>query len=181
MTNQKKKSLHFEHHLLIAMPSLRDPNFSHSVVYIFEHSAQGALGMIINKPMQIELNSVMNHLGITKVDEAVAHLPVYSGGPVGQEQGFILHEVNHQVEISASKEMLEAIAEKKGPEPFLVVLGYSGWGANQLEEEISRNDWLLTPADKKIVFDLPAHERWQKAAELIGVDIHKLSGHSGHA
>jgi len=175
------KAQRFEHHLLIAMPSLRDANFSRAVVYLFEHTEQGALGMIINKPLQINLGNVMNHLGIQKVDTIVAKLPVYSGGPVGQEHGFIIHELDSKIDVSASKEMLQDIAEHKGPKQFIVTLGYSGWGPGQLENEITRNDWLIAPADKKIIFDLPIHERWRKAAELIGVDVEKLSGQTGHA
>lgn len=177
MTNTQR----FEHHLLIAMPNLQDANFSRAVIYLFEHTEQGALGMIINKPLQINLGNVMNHLGIEKVDPVIEKLPVYSGGPVGQEHGFIIHEVEDKIDVSASKEMLEDIAKQKGPKQFIVTLGYSGWGPNQLESEIARNDWLIAPANKKIIFDLPIHERWRRSAELIGVDLEKLSGQAGHA
>lgn len=177
------KNKHFENHLLIAMPSLHDSNFSRSVVYLFEHSEQGALGMIINKPLQIQLVNVMEHLGILEVNPEVAKLPVFSGGPVGQEHGFIIHRdpKNKTLAVSASKEMLENIAKNQGPEKFIVTLGYSGWGAQQLDQEIARNDWLVAPATDTIVFDTPVHERWQRAAESLGVDLKKLSGQSGHA
>lgn len=174
---------HFEHHLLIAMPSLHDDNFSRAVVYLFEHSEEGALGMIINKPLQIKLGSVLNHLGIEKVDQQIAQHSVINGGPVGQEHGFILYTLPDEPEVmvSTSRELLEDIGENKGPGQFIVTLGYSGWGPGQLDQEIARNDWLVAPANPKIVFATPIYEQWRKAAESIGVNLEKLSGQSGHA
>lgn len=174
---------HFEHHLLIAMPSLDDDNFSRAVIYLFEHSAEGALGMVINKPLQIKLGNVLNHLGIEKVDPQIAEHVVINGGPVGQEHGFILYTLDDdpEVMVSTSRELLEDIGENKGPEQFIVTLGYAGWGPKQLDEEIARNDWLVTPANKALVFDTPIYDQWRKAAESIGVNLEKLSGQSGHA
>lgn len=174
---------HFEHHLLIAMPSLRDDNFSRAVIYLFEHSEEGALGMIINKPLQIKLGSVLNHLGIEKVDNDIAQHSVINGGPVGQEHGFILYGLPDEPEVmvSTSRELLEDISENKGPERFIVTLGYSGWGPQQLDQEIARNDWLVAPANPQIVFNTPIYDQWRKAAESIGVNLEKLSGQSGHA
>ncbi len=177
------KQNYFEHHFLIAMPSLNDPNFSRAVVYLFEHSAQGALGMIINKPQLIRLGEVMHHLNIADINPAIAELPVYAGGPVAQEHGFIVHSKKNDsaIDVSASKEILEKIAHNEGPDEFLITLGYSGWSAGQLDNEISRNDWLVAPPDKTILFNTDVEQRWQKAAALIGVDVAKLSGQVGHA
>lgn len=174
---------HFEHHLLIAMPNLTDDTFSRAVIYLFEHSEEGALGMVINKPLQIKLGNVLNHLGIEKVDAQIAEHTVINGGPVGQEHGFILYTLPDEPEVlvSTSRELLEDIGENKGPEQFIVTLGYAGWGPKQLDEEITRNDWLVAPADKIIVFGTPIYDQWRKAAESIGVDLEKLSGQSGHA
>ncbi len=178
----KEKTL--ENHFLVAMPSLADPNFSKSVVFIYEHNDKGALGMTINKPLQINLGNVLEHLGIAISKQSVSTLPVLMGGPVGQEHGFILYpntvDDKEEVMISASKEMLQEIANGKGPDDFLITLGYSGWGDGQLESEIARNDWIVVPAAAKILFDTPITERWVKAAEIIGLDINKLSTQVGH-
>lgn len=176
-------------HFLIAMPSLADPTFNKAVVYVFEHSAKGAMGVVINKPMQINLGSVLEHLGITVKNDDLITLPILMGGPIGQEHGFILYQ-NHPkpgdenteqpIELSASKGMLEQIAKGKGPDDFLVTLGYSGWGKGQLDAEIARNDWLIAPADSKIIFNSRLQQRWRLAAQLIGVDIDKISSQIGH-
>ena len=175
-------------HFLVAMPMLTDFNFSKSVVYLYEHTKEGALGMIINKPSQINLGNVLEHLNISVAQPQIATTPVLMGGPVGQEHGFILFErkteasqTGIEISVSASKEMLKDIANDQGPEHFLVTLGYSGWDAGQLEEEIARNDWLVVPFDHKILFETPLEKRWELTAALIGIDIKRLSGHVGHA
>ncbi|OGO97108.1 MAG: hypothetical protein A3F41_06500 [Coxiella sp. RIFCSPHIGHO2_12_FULL_44_14] len=178
----------FSHHFLIAMPSLKDFNFVKSVIYLYEHNEEGAVGMIINKPMQLNLGKVLEHLHIDSVELNVSEHPVLMGGPVGQEHGFILFyntETSPQQEpeilVSASKELLTHIAQGQGPKDFIITLGYSGWEAGQLEEELARNDWLIVPFHHDILFDTPFQKRWEAAAALIGIDIHRLSGHIGHA
>ncbi|MCB1827269.1 MAG: YqgE/AlgH family protein [Coxiellaceae bacterium] len=173
------------HHFLIAMPTLEDTFFSKSVVYIYEHSAEGALGVVINKSLQITLENLLQHLEIEISEKSIVDLPVLSGGPVSPEQGFVLHDrleaADTDVAITSSKEMLVDIAEGRGPKHYIVVLGYSGWDAGQLEEEINRNDWLITPFDPTLLFETPMEKRWQEAAKLIGIDINRLSGHTGRA
>lgn len=182
------KKTNFNNYFLIAMPNINaeDTTFSKSVIFICEHGDDGAMGIIINKPLNVTLGSVLEHLDI-EADRKVSNTPVFMGGPVGQEHGFVIHEPyradeNHDdLVISASKETLSDIARRHGPDRYLVALGYTGWSAGQLEEEIGRNDWLVVPYDKEIIFRTPVERRWSKAVELLGVDINKLSSHVGHA
>ena len=170
------------------MPSLTDEDatFSRSVVFLCEHTEDGAMGIIINKPLNVTLGSVLEHLEIDSGD-TVNDTPVYMGGPVGQEHGFVIHEPYREDEsdddlvISASKDTLADIANSDGPSCYFVALGYTGWDAGQLEEEIGRNDWLMVPYDKDIIFNTPVEQRWNKAIQLLGIDINKLSSHAGHA
>ncbi len=178
----------YKDHFLIAMPILKDSTFSKSVIYLYEHTEDGAMGLVINKPLQITLGNVLRHLEIQVNCEAIENEPVMMGGPVGQEHGFVIHETledeadeDGQIVISASKEILRSIAKGKGPDHYLVTLGYSGWEAGQLEQEITRNDWLLAPYDPDIIFKTPIDKRWEAAAQLIGVDIKHLSDQIGHA
>lgn len=174
-------------HFLVAMPALLDFNFTKSVVYIYEHTPAGAMGVIANKPSQINLGVVLDHLNI-KTNLSISKIPVLMGGPVGQERGFILFENNaksstnsNDISVSASKQMLDEIAKGSGPEYFIVTLGYSGWGAGQLEKEVSRNDWLIVPYSHHILFDTPLEKRWETAAASIGIDLKRISGQVGHA
>ncbi len=145
------------------------------------------MGIVINKSLQITLGNLLQHLNIEVKDEVIAALPVLVGGPVGPEQGLVIHprlehdKQDREVLISASKETLRDIAEGKGPEHFIITLGYAGWGAGQLEKEINKNDWLIAPFNKDILFNTPLEKRWQAAAKTIGVDINHLSGQIGHA
>lgn len=176
-----------QNHFLVAMPKLADFNFTKSVVYIYEHNEEGALGMIINKPLQINLGSVLEHLNM-EASPNVVNEPVLMGGPIGQEHGFILFaeaakkkKKASDIFVSASKDMLREIADGKGPSDFIITLGYSGWNAGQLEEEISRNDWLIVPFDADILFHTAVEKRWESTAALIGIDIRHLSDQVGHA
>lgn len=180
----------FKHHLLIAMPSLSGDFFSRAVVYIYEHSAEeGAVGFTVNKPLSASLGNVLEHLKLDISDENVFDSPVFSGGPVGPDQGFVLHdrmsvaesEDDKEVTISTSRTMLKEIGDGKGPDHFIVTLGYAGWGPGQLEEEVLRNDWLVVPYSADIVFDTPIAQRWEMAAKSLGVDFNNLSGQIGHA
>lgn len=172
------------------MPTLQDTYFSKSVVYLHEHSANGAMGIVINKSLQITLENLLQHLDIEVTNPEIANVTVLSGGPIGPEQGFVIHDridqgkkkkKDQKIDISSSKEMLHEISQGHGPNHYLVALGYSGWEQGQLEQEISRNDWLIAPVNEKILFSTTIEKRWQKAAESIGVDINRLSGHFGHA
>lgn len=178
-------------HFLIAMPGLQDPNFSRTVTYICEHTDQGTMGIVINRPMEIRLGEVLGQLDITSVDEKVLDALIFLGGPVQPDRGFVLHSaeesyestlsITPEISVTTSRDILEAIGEGKGPERKLVALGYAGWSSGQLEEEMSANSWLSGPADEDIIFRLPIDARWQAAAHLLGVDLNLLSGEAGHA
>ena len=183
---------HLAHQFLIAMPNLQDPTFHQTVMYICQHDASGAIGIIINRPMQsVKLKEIFEQIGITSNNTVANELPVLFGGPVQQERGFILHttqgewnsslELADRISVTTSKDILEAIANDKGPEQVIIALGYAGWSAGQLENEIKENTWILAPVNKDIIFDLPFSERWQAAAALIGVDIRSISDATGHA
>ncbi len=179
----------FDNYFLVAMPSLTetDSTFAKSVVFLCEHNEEGAMGIIINKPLNVTLGSVLKHLDIQSTKKAVNSVPVYMGGPVGQEHGFVIHEPYRSDEkeddivVSASKNTLADIALDQGPAHFFVSLGYAGWSAGQLEEEIGRNDWLMVPYEKELIFKTPAEQRWVKAIQLLGIDVTNLSSHTGHA
>jgi putative transcriptional regulator len=176
---------------LVAMPALEDPNFRECVTLICEHNAEGALGIVINRPMNVVLEDVLKQLSLKADDPDTGASPVYLGGPVQTERGFVIHEphgvweatlkVSESIGVTTSRDVLEAVAAGKGPERCFVALGYAGWTAGQLEEEMKSNAWLSTPADSRIIFDTPVELRWQAAARLIGVDLALLSGDTGHA
>ncbi len=177
--------------LLIAMPTLADPNFSQSVAYLCEHNADGALGIVINRPSGITVGELLEHLEIPLEDSEVAARPVYAGGPVQRERGFVLHRplgdwdssltVADDLGVTTSRDILEAIARDEGPEEWLLALGYAGWGAGQLERELAENTWLNGPASLDILFHRPTDQRWYAAAASLGVDLSLLSSESGHA
>ena len=180
---------------LIAMPGMLDGHFAGSVVYLCEHNDQGALGLVINKPTDITLGSLFEKVDLALGDEALAAQPVFFGGPVQTERGFVLHDpraadqpgyastlaVPGGLAMTTSKDVLESIAGGQGPARLLVTLGYSGWSAGQLEEEIGRNGWLTVAAEPAVVFDTPVEQRYAKALELLGVDPRMLSQEAGHA
>ncbi|MDH3899811.1 MAG: YqgE/AlgH family protein [Gammaproteobacteria bacterium] len=178
-------------HFLIAMPALSDPNFHHTATFICEHNDGGALGLVINRPMDMQLGDILEHMDIETVHSEVAKQPVYMGGPVQNDRGFVLHEplgdweatlkVTDDTGITSSRDILEAIARGEGPEKSFITLGYAGWGAGQLEEELAANAWLSGPASTRIVFETPCAQRWQAAAALIGIDLNLISGDAGHA
>lgn len=175
-----------ENHILIATPSLNDANFRNAVVLICEHDESGAMGIIINKPLEITLGSVLDHLDIDYDSHYIDQFPVLMGGPIGQENGFIVHcededDDSSMVNISSSKDMLKAIAKGRGPGDFIIALGYAGWQPGQLEEEIASNDWLITSHNTDILFRTPTEQRRESAAKLLGIDINQLSDQVGHA
>lgn len=180
------KESNLTNHLLVAMPNQHGETFDKSVVYIYEHTEDGAFGVIINKPMQINLGSVLKHLNIEPAETILDEAPVFMGGPVDQGQGFIIHDTlpsdaDTDVVISASKDALRDIAEGIGPKNFLITLGYAGWEPEQLTDEIAQNAWLVVPFDQHILFEVPHEERWVRAPEKLGIDIYRISEQTGHA
>jgi putative transcriptional regulator len=181
---------------LIAMPGMADPTFAGSVVYLCEHTEKGALGLVINKPVDIKLKNLFEKVELSLTRDDIADSPVYFGGPVQTERGFVLHErqtddtspynstlsvAGGGLDMTTSKDVLEALADGAGPKKLLVTLGYSGWGAGQLEDELSRNGWLTVDADPKVIFDTPIEQRYDRALSLLGFDPRMLSQEAGHA
>jgi putative transcriptional regulator len=178
-------------HFLIAMPGLQDPNFSRTVTYVCEHSEAGAMGIVINRPREIQLGEVLNQLEIEAPSREISDAPVYLGGPVQNDRGFVIHDgardfdstltVTPDIRVTTSRDVLEAIANGTGPSNRLVALGYAGWSGGQLEQEMIANAWLSGPANPDILFSTPSAQRWQAAAQLLGVDLNLLSAQAGHA
>jgi putative transcriptional regulator len=178
-------------HLLIAMPAMADPNFAQTVTYICEHSEQGTLGLIINRPLDLDLGEVFAQLELKNCDEGVSGQSVLQGGPVHMERGFVIHEnedpwensttIKDSIRVTTSRDILIAMANGKGPKRATVALGYAGWSAGQLESEILANSWLNAPASAQIIFDTPFEDRWQHSAGLLGIDISMLGPEAGHA
>lgn len=173
------------------MPGMADPNFSTTVTLICEHNEEGALGIIINRPLNLKLSSLFDQLAVTDADPKASENPVVSGGPVGTERGFVLHDKNHRfentlsvsedIQLTFSRDVIDAMAEGHGPDKALVAIGYAGWEAGQLEEEMLANSWLSVAATPELVFDTPFEERWNSAARSLGVDMASLSADAGHA
>ena len=178
-------------HLLIAMPTLADPNFHRTVTYLCAHSEEGAMGLVINRPTDLKLADMLGQMEIPATNLAVTDMPVLQGGPVSRERGFVLHQpagdweatlrVSDQIGVATSRDILSEIAEGRGPCRSLVALGYAGWGAGQLEQEVLDNAWLSGPGHASILFDTPYEERWESAARLLGIDPGRLSSQAGHA
>ncbi len=180
---------------LIAMPGMADDTFAGSVIYLCEHTEKGALGLVINKPIDITLKNLFDKVELTLHTAALAEQPVYFGGPVQTERGFVLHEkignadspynstlsIPGGLEMTTSKDVLEALSHGGGPKRLLITLGYSGWGAGQLEDEIGRNGWLNVDAAPEIIFDTPVDQRYGRAISLLGIDPNMLSQDAGHA
>ncbi len=185
------ESTYLSNQFLIAMPKLADPNFFQTVTYIGEHNANGALGLVINRPLNLTLRELLEHLQITVARPEIATMPIYSGGPVQPEQGFVIHtplgqwgstlKVTDTIGITTSRDILYALACGEGLDQALVALGYAGWGPGQLEHEMVENAWLSGPIDPAIIFQIPSEKRWAAAAALLGVDLNLLSGDIGHA
>jgi putative transcriptional regulator len=193
-------SINLTHHFLIAMPGLEDASFARSVVYLCEHSSRGALGLVINKPTDISLKNLFEKVDLPLGREELGRTPVLQGGPVQTERGFVLHEAVHALgaeanesvyastmtipgglEMTTSKDVLEAIATGSGPRKLLVTLGYSAWGEGQLESELGENSWLTVEADPSVIFDTPIEERYDRALSLLGLQAWMLSPGAGHA
>ena len=179
---------------LIAMPGMGDGTFAGTVIYLCEHTEKGALGLVINKPIDIKLRNLFEKVELSLDRKDLAEQPVYFGGPVQTERGFVLHErlgeespytstlaIPGGLEMTTSKDVLEAMSNGAGPRRVLVTLGYSGWGAGQLEEEIKRNGWITVEAAPDVIFDTPVEQRYARALSLLGIDPGLLSQEAGHA
>lgn len=184
-------SSYLKHHFLIAMPHMADPNFAQTLIYLVEHNRDGAMGLIVNRPSGLNLADVLEQL---RPDEPVApdrqHLPIFSGGPVQTDRGFVLHPSDvrfqatvdlGQLGVTTSQDILFAIADGYGPLKHFIALGYAGWESGQLETELIENAWLSCPAQPHILFDMPADKRLAAAAASLGVDLRLLSSQVGHA
>jgi putative transcriptional regulator len=177
--------------LLIAMPGMLDPNFSTTVTLICEHNDDGALGIVINRPTTLKLGGLFEQLSVDDADPEAANNPVLSGGPVGTERGFVLHgperayentlAVSDEISLTLSRDVIDAMAAGEGPEQTLVAIGYAGWEAGQIEQEMLANSWLSVPATPEIVFDTPFADRWDSAARTLGIDIASMTPDAGHA
>lgn len=176
---------------LIAMPSMDDPNFGGTLIFIAEHNEKGALGLVVNRPMELDLGGLFERLELKLEDPSIARKPVFSGGPVHGDRGFVLHQpvgqwhstvsVGRDFGLTSSRDVLEAVASGRGPARLAVMLGYSGWGPGQLEGEVSRNAWLTVEADPELIFDRPPESRLQGAFQLLGIDPAFLASVPGHA
>ena len=192
--------INLTHHFLIAMPGLEDESFARSVVYLCEHSERGALGLIINKPTDITLKGLFDKVDLSLRREDLTKEPVFQGGPVQTERGFVLHEpmlmdkgetdesayastmtIPGGLEMTTSKDVLEALSTGAGPRRVLITLGYSSWGEGQLETELAENAWLTVAADLSVIFDTPVPERYDRALSLLGLKAWMLSPEAGHA
>jgi putative transcriptional regulator len=188
-------SINLTNHFLIAMPNMADPYFARTLTYVCEHNEQGALGIVVNRPIDMTLRALFERLSLTLKDVSRADAPVYFGGPVQTDRGFVLHEpagewqstlkvsigAGGAIGLTTSKDILEAVGRGEGPEKLLVTLGYAGWSAGQIEHELKQNAWLTVEAKDAILFDLPADERLPAAMELLGLDYARLADQAGHA
>ncbi|MCW5219896.1 YqgE/AlgH family protein [Verminephrobacter aporrectodeae] len=200
MSSASAPTTNLTHHFLIAMPGLEDESFARSVVYLCEHSERGALGLIINKPTDITLKGLFDRVDLSLRREDLGREPVFQGGPVQTERGFVLHEpllmdragtdgpvyactmaIAGALEMTTSKDVLEALSTGAGPRRVLITLGYSSWGGGQLESELAANAWLTVAADLSVIFETPSPERYDRALALLGVQTWMLSPEAGHA
>ncbi|MCK4492938.1 MAG: YqgE/AlgH family protein [Methylococcales bacterium] len=184
-------SAFLNHQLLIAMPELKDKDFYRAVVYMCQHDNEGALGVVLNRLTPLKLGDIFEQIGISDASEQSQMMPVYFGGPVQTERGFIIHDIGSQtwdasiavsktVSLTSSRDILEAIAHNEGPEKYLIALGYSGWAKGQLEQEMLNNAWLNVDYDSSILYKTPVRQRWSNAANLMGVNINYLTSMVGH-
>jgi len=187
-------SIDLSNQFLIAMPGMADGNFAGTVVYLCEHTENGALGLVINRPIDINLRNLFEKVDLSLDREDLASRPVYFGGPVQTERGFVLHErldeegghyssslkIPGGLEMTTSRDVLEALSNGAGPSNVFITLGYSGWAAGQLEDELGRNGWLNVNAEPDIIFNTPVEDRYDKALSLLGIDRSMLTLEAGH-
>ena len=178
-------------HFLIAMPAMADPHFAKSLTFVCEHNDQGALGVVVNRPTEMNLHALLEQVSIAPENEDFKSVPVHFGGPVQVDRGFVLHTpvgdwqstlaVGSEIGLTTSRDILQAVARGQGPRQMLVTLGYAGWAPGQLEHELSQNAWLTVQATPQVIFELPAEDRLAAAMSLLGIDFAKLSEVAGHA
>lgn len=190
-TYDMNELIYLNNQFIIAMPNLADPHFFHTVTYLCQHNEEGALGIIINRSADMKLGDIFKQMRIPVTSLAACETPVFFGGPVQQERGFVLHPtggdwavtmpVSETISLTTSRDVIEAIAIDKGPERYFVALGYAGWGGGQLEKEMLANSWLNTPYQNQVLFDTPIDLRWFTAANQIGININQLTVPAGHA
>lgn len=178
-------------HFLIAMPAMEDPNFARSLVFVAEHNDEGALGVIINRPIELTVEGLFERIELPLEADEIGEQPVYFGGPVQTDRGFVLHRpagdwqsslrVSDELALTSSKDILQAFGAHGEPRDMIITLGYSGWGAGQLEDELAQNAWLTVPAQSHIIFDLAPEARLDAAMKLLGIDFTNLSDVAGHA
>ena len=192
--NSSQKDSHINNlsnHFLVAMPGMLDPNFSHTIIYVCEHSEEGAMGLIINHPLDIPISQIFDQFDIEYTAQ-IGGGSLLSGGPVQVDRGFVLHRpsdhqwestlpISNDISLTASSDIISDIANEQGPNDLIITLGYTGWGPGQLEQELSENAWLTVPGDADIVFDVPFHQRASAAAAKIGINFDLLSTDVGHA
>lgn len=186
-----QQDVNLTHHFLIAMPAMVDPNFARTLTYICEHNEQGALGIVINRPLDMTLEMLFERIDIPLEAKHFAGLPVMFGGPVQTDRGFVLHRpvgkwqatlpVNDELGLTSSRDILQSVGSAGEPEEFIVSLGYAGWAAGQLEYELAQNAWLTVAADAQVIFGMPPEERLPAAMQLLGFDLANLSDVAGHA
>ena len=191
MQTVRTDSRYLTNQLLIAMPSMADPNFAQTVALICEHSSRGALGLILNRPLPMRMGEVFNQLDIQLVDRPLSERAVLRGGPMQTDRGFVIHraggdwdstlKVSELVHVTTSRDILVAMARGNGLGEAVVALGYAGWDGGQLEDEIRANAWLNAPVDTTLIFELPFESRWQAAGRLLGVELSRISPISGNA
>jgi putative transcriptional regulator len=185
------QNVNLTHHFLIAMPSMVDPHFVRTLTFICEHNDKGALGIVVNRPTEMNLQTLLEQVSIPFGPDQFKSVPVHFGGPVQVDRGFVLHSplgqwqstlaVSPEVGLTTSKDILQALARGEGPSQLLVTLGYAGWAAGQLEQELAQNAWLTVPATSEVIFGLRAEQRLPAAMNLLGIDFASLSEQAGHA
>ncbi len=185
------QQLNLSNHFLIAMPAMADPFFAKSLTYVCEHNEQGALGIVVNRPINLTLSELFAQIQLPLNPAELQDMPVHFGGPVQTDRGFVLHEpagkwqstlaISDRIGLTTSKDILQAVGEGQGPHNLLVTLGYAGWSQGQLEEELSQNAWLTVAANDQILFGMSAEERLPAALALLGIDYASLSEDAGHA
>ena len=187
--------MNLTNHFLVAMPTMQDPNFQRSVIYVCEHNDEGAMGIIINQPIEISIADMLDQIDIERtlplVDPLSLEYPVLNGGPVAEDRGFVLHTIQAdytssiiitpQLAVTTSLDILDQLGTDKAPQQFIVALGYAGWDDGQLEQELANNNWLTIEADSNIIFSTPIDQRWQQALAKLGISPANLSSDIGHA
>lgn len=185
------ETINLTRQFLIAMPAMADPIFAKSLVYVCDHNDQGAMGVIVNRPLGMDMRTLFQQIDIELKREDVADQDVFFGGPVQTDRGFVLHaplgswqstmSIEDELGLTTSKDVLLAVGEGGGPERMFISLGYAGWEAGQIETELAQNAWLTVDADIEVVFSLPAEQRYEAALGLLGIDMAMLSDTAGHA